>query len=247
MKRWFAVALAICALLAMGEAQEKVQETASFNPAKYPRNLYIVTRREFPLESASVRVIQARARNFVGAPADCNAFIEVRRDEAVVTRLSFLAIDPGGFSFGLFLPLRQPIPDALVIMKEGDYDGRMIVISGDGKVANLPGGLYFQTEDKRYLIGLHMRDDTGLAVVDVATRSMVLDEKALKDSGEIGEFYKDERGYFFTFHTEPPRDEFLRLDLEHRRLVKDSSAALRSARKVEWDFTPGEMVDCTTK
>jgi hypothetical protein len=249
MHRLSAVSIVVLVSLTSLLAQQGLPKSATFDARRYPPNKFQVSQKEIPLGASSVRVIQAKGRGFTGTPTYCSAWIEVKRDGQIVRRLSYADIEPVGFSYGLFLPLRQPLADALVIMKEGDYDGRMILVSGDGKVADLPGGLYFATEDKRYLVGLHMRDDSGLVVVDSATRSVILDDTALKDEGEIGDFFRDEKGYFFMLlsDSEQPLGFVERIDLTHHRLIKEAGKGHVGAKKVKFDFSPQGMPDCTTK
>ena len=56
----------------------------------------------------------------------------------MATQVSCDDIEPVGFSYGLFVPKRQPVPSYFVALKEGDYDGRLL----------LPGGFYFVTRGK---------------------------------------------------------------------------------------------------
>jgi hypothetical protein len=40
----------------------------------------------------------------------------------------------------------------LVAVKEGDYDGRQLLVDKDGSTHDLLGGVFFLTEDRRFLV-----------------------------------------------------------------------------------------------
>jgi hypothetical protein len=50
----------------------------------------------------------------------------------LLKRFYYRDINPGGSSFGLFLPKQQPSSDDFVAVKEGDYDGRLLLVDKDG-------------------------------------------------------------------------------------------------------------------
>jgi hypothetical protein len=200
-------------------------------------------------------VIQAkRLHGSVQSPSYCRAWLEVWRSDHILKQIYYDDIEPVGFSYGIFVPRRQPLTDYFTAVKAGDYDGRLLLIGQDGSLADLPGGFYFVTADKRYLVGLHAMDSSSLVVVDVARRQLVIDGEKERVP-EIHSWHLDAAGYLFTEvdegdNSEEPRelkDSVYRLDLEHRRVAKAqlTAAQMATARRVSWDFDPRELADCT--
>jgi len=58
----------------------------------------------------------------------------------------------------LFLPKQQPSCEYLVAVKEGDYDGRQLLVDKDGSTHDLLGGVFFLTEDRRFLVSEYSSD-----------------------------------------------------------------------------------------
>ena len=147
------------------------------------------------------------------------------------------------------------MPSYFVAVKEGDYDGRLLLIGKDGSLADLPGGFYFATDDKRHLIGLHATDSSSLVVIDVAKRRVVIDGEK-EGLPEIDSWYHDGTGYFFTRVDESgtsdkpkeSRDPVYRLDLTNHRVdkVSMSAPAWVAAHRVDYDFDPRELTDCSS-
>jgi len=234
-------------------AAQKVQ---AFNPKDYPSGTFQVTENHYTHGQVTVRILQAKkATPDASSPHACRAWFEVERENRLLNRLYYDDIDASGFSYGIFVP--KPLPDYIVAIKEGDYDGRLLLVAKDGTLANLPGGFYFLTNDQRFLVGEHATDSSGLVVVDVVRRQVVIDGGKSREIPPVENWYQDGVGYFFTEpeasdHGFPPREQqgfAYRLDLEHRKVVKAAitSRELAAARKISYDFDPRRNEDCTSK
>ena len=139
-------------------------------------------------------------------------------------------------------------------VKAGDYDGRLLLVGINGSLANLPGGGYFLTPDKRYLIGSHVMDSESLVVVDVVQRRVVIDGEKQK-LPDVGDWYLDGTGYFYTENEETgqPRQPqqtsvaIYRLDLKHFKVQREEIGAelLKSLRKIKYDPWQNSS-DCTS-
>ncbi len=249
--------LLLSALVCAGGLERSVaQDSRSFAPDDYPPTIFSVTQANFPHGDVTVRVIQARKRTPGGtAPFLCRAWLETRKGNRLLQRVYYGDIDASGFSYGIFVPKHQPLTDFIAI-KEGDYDGRVLLVAKDGSAANLPGGFYFITPDRQFLIGEHVEDSTYLIVIDLTQRQVVIDGEMVRDIPEVANWYRDERGYFFTEpdlsdQSFPPREKqglVYRLDLEHYKVAKAAitPTKLSAARKVKYDFDPRKKQDCTS-
>ena len=140
-------------------------------------------------------------------------------------------------------------------LKEGGYDGRLLLVGKDGSLTNLPGSGFFLTADKRYIVGSHDSDYASPFVIDVARRLIVIDGEKEKLPG-VGDWYLDRTGYFYTEDDEngQPHDSnpktvtIYRLDLKRFKVTKDviSGTRLKSVRKL--DYEPWQKsADCTSK
>ncbi len=233
------------------------QQPRRFNPNSYPAKSFHVSRHDHPLGNFTIRIIQAK-RIFEPSfppPTFCRAWLEVREGGTVLRQAYFDDIEPVGGSFGIFVPKPQPFEDYFVALKEGDYDGRLLLVGKDGSLTNIPGGDFFLTPDKRYLVGAHDSDYASLFVFDVPGRKLVIDGEKEKLPA-VNELYQDRLGYFFTEDDEtgqaPDRNQktvpIYRLDLKHLKITKDvkTKAQLESDRKMDYLPWP-KSDDCTSE
>ena len=234
------------------------QKVQAFNPKDYPAGTFQVTENHYTHGQVTVRVLQAKkATPDASSPHACRAWFEVKKEDRLLKRLYYDDIEAVGFSYGIFVPKRQPLPDYFVAVKEGDYDGRLLLVAKNGTLANLPGGFYFLTTDQRFVVGEHATDSSELVVIDVVRRQVVIDGSKSREIPPVENWYQDGAGYFFTEpdasdQAFPPREKqgfVYRLDLEHHRVVKAAitSRELAAARKIAYDFDPLRKENCTSK
>jgi len=233
------------------------QQSRRFNPNFYPTKSFHVSRHDYLLGSFTVRVIHAKRVYELSAPPPtyCRAWMEVREGNKMLRQAYFDDIEPVGGYFGIFVPRHQPFEDYFVALKEGDYDGRLLLVGMDGSLTNIPGGSYFLTPDKRYLVGAHDSDYASLFVFDVPGRRLVIDGEKERLPG-VGDWYLDRVGYFFTEddetgQTPDPNQKTVpiyRLDLKHLKVTKavKTKAQLESDRKIEYAAW-SRVDDCTSE
>ena len=156
------------------------QQLKRFDAKSYPAGSFQVSRHDYPIGKFTVRIIQAKRVYDASAPSPsyCRAWLDVTEGGKVLRQAYFDDIDPVGGSFGVFLPKRQPLSDYFVALKEGDYDGRLLLVGEDGSLTNLPGGGFFLTPDKRFVIGSHSSDYQSPFVIDVALRRLAADVRS---------------------------------------------------------------------
>ncbi|MGD1105788.1 MAG: hypothetical protein ABR865_02020 [Terracidiphilus sp.] len=231
-----------------------------FDPKSYPPDAFHISHHDYPIGKFTVRIIQVKALDDATAtnPSLCRAWLEVRDGGKILRQAYFDDIDAIGWIYGIFLPEHQPLPDYFLAWKEGDYDGRLLLVGKDGSLTNLPGGDSFLTPDKRYLIGSHDSDYQYPFVVDLARRRLVVDGEKEKLPG-VDEWYMDKAGYFFVAlgddgmpqgydaDSKPATLVMYRLDLKSLTVKKGTIAAarLKLARKVNSVQWP-KSDDCTS-
>jgi len=229
-------------------------QTSTFDETKYPASHFKVTQRNFPFGDLSIKVAQTKVRNTSEGsnPSYCRAWVEVSRAGNTLKQLYYPDFEPVGSSYGIFVPKKQPFENYFVLLKLGDYDGRLLIVNKDGTVRDLDGGFYFVTRDRRYLISEWSSDDVNLLVFDSTLDRVVLNTRKLP---YIQQWYQDSKGYFFTeseWDNGPvphakPRVAY-RLDLVQYKVVKFAVAEedLKAARPVAYEFDPRNLEDCTT-
>jgi hypothetical protein len=248
------IALFLVFIFADGSQTPPSKKTSAFDARMYPASEYQVSEKNYVHGRINVRIIQAKSKEHINEPHYCRAWFEVRNGNSLVKHLYYHDIEPVGFSYGIFVPNEQPLPDYFVAVKEGDYDGRLLMVAKDGQLTDLPSGFYFVTSDKRFLVGDYASDDNALIVVDIAKRQIVIDGRKDRKIPEDFRWYRDRAGYFFTVPDEsnkkwPPREKtgrVYRLDLVHPAVVGTPMTAsqLATAHKVSYDFDPRQKSDC---
>jgi hypothetical protein len=232
-------------LLTLTSIGQQATQTKVFRPADYPAAKFQVTRRDFPHGDVTIRVIEVKNLGYTMAPDECRAWLEVRKGSALLRQFYYPDIRPVGNSFGIFLPKQQPLEDYFAAIKEGDYDGRLLLVGKDGATHDLPGGYFFLTEDRRFLVSEYISDLYTIAVFDLKNGLKALEAR---DLPEIGHWYRDDSGYFFMEYGKPGHAE--RLDVENNRFIKIRVTPddVAKAHKVRYDFAPGDkMKDCTAE
>jgi len=242
-------------IVAFGLTISAAETAPVFIPRDYPSAKYKVTQASHELNDVSIRVIQVKKLKPDGtAPSYCRAWIEVKKGDTLLRRIRYADLEPVGFSYGVFAPSKQPSPDYVVLVKEGDYDGRLLLVSREGAVTDLLGGFFFLTADKRFLVSEYSSDSSGVAVYDLRDHRLIFQSKEIP---YIQEWYKDDSGYFFTESEwskgdsvpHERRDTIYRLDMKGGRVVKASidPKRLQSATRVGFDFDPRQLEDCTSR
>lgn len=245
-------------LLTLGSLAQQTPTTkvVPFRPADYAAGKFQITRKDFPHGDVTIRVIEVKNLGYQTEPHTCRAWLQVERGNQLLKQLYYDDIDAVGFSYGIFVPKHQPSAEYFTAVKEGDYDGRLLLVSKDGTLADLPGGFYFLSEDKKYVIGEYAQDESTLMVVDLAQSSVIIDGRTMTNVPEIFQWYEDDAGYFFTetdvsksWPAPEKKGHAYRLDLEKRKITRINmpTAALAGAHKVPYDFDPRKLKDCTAE
>jgi hypothetical protein len=246
------VIVALAATVSGGQSSAK--RNPAFNPADYPKSEFLVTQTVHTFGAVKIRIIHAKRRKEVETPPSfCRAWVDITRGESLLRRLFYNDFEPVGYSYGVFVPAKQPSPDYFVLVKEGDYDGHLLLVNGSGKITDTLGGRFFVTADRRFLVSEYASDLAGLAVYDLAQGRLILHST---DVAPVQNWYQDREGYFFTesewsgnsgeAHEKP--DLAYGLDLKHVKIIKSSLSPqrLKSASPVKYDFDPRQYDDCTS-
>jgi hypothetical protein len=141
---------------------------------EYDNNVFDVSQKEFRHGEVLIKIFQAKKKKSKEvAPHECRAWITIERSGKLQKRIYYDDISPVGDRYGIFLPKKQPYKEFFIIIKLGDYDGRLIVVDIKGNVVDEIGGRFFTARDKRYLFSEYDSDIGGISVLDMKTGQVV--------------------------------------------------------------------------
>jgi hypothetical protein len=231
-----------------------------FEKVEYESGDFDVTTRTYSHGRVKVKLTQAKR---VGPrsgepPYACRAWLEVSEGKNRISQIYFDDISPAGFSYGLSVPLKQPSPEYLAVVKNGDFDGRLFLIDKKGKVTELPGGFYFVSFDRRYLYSEYAADTQEIVVFDLLFGKTVLGTKTADASllpGDIYDWYHDGKKFFFTIVkpegagkgvVQEERRSIYEVKLNPPGIVK-VPADFSTLHHKKWDFDPRTFTDCCSE
>jgi hypothetical protein len=187
--------LALCTLLGLQDASAQLRtSTFKFGDVEIRiREGYIIdTIREIPQYIHShINTHYADVYDTIPAYTDtertCKASFEVRRGSKTIYSRRYDTVEALGGWAGLYLPKKQPLSDLFIVIKEGDYDGRLFLVERNGKVFNLPGGMtIFIAPDTSFLVSDYSTDGPGgLTVFDLRKRKVIATSLADGLSGVV--------------------------------------------------------------
>jgi len=156
-----------------------------YNPKDYTVKHFKTETKTIQFDQLTVELIQVHIED--SSHRDYPFFscwIHVSKEESLVSSISFYDIWGLGGTAGLFFPVKQHVTDALIICKQGDYDGRTVVVKKDGTVGYFPGGEAWVTENQKFLLSIHVADG-GYGIYCVELSSLELIQKDLYETVEF--------------------------------------------------------------
>jgi hypothetical protein len=252
---WFMVTLLFIPYGVVSAAESI--EFRPFDRAEYGPGDFDVTTHTYSHGKIRVKLTQAkRLGSRAGEPPyACRAWLEVYDGKTRIWERYFDDMNPAGFSFGLSVPLKQPSPDFLAVVKNGDSDGRLFLIDRKGMVTELPGGFYFVSFDRRYLYSEYTANIQEVVVFDLLFGKIILDTKTSDSSllpGDIYDWYHDGSKFYFTIAksgapgkevVEEDRRTIYEVKLNPPGIARVTAEFSRLHHK-RWDFDPRTFTDC---
>jgi hypothetical protein len=195
-------------------------------------------------EAKIVQIKQRAGKSGAASGFFCTASIETRALGKEVDRITFDGINgrgmnPVGYSVGVAFPEPQPSNRALVLIKNGDYDGRLIIIRPSGKIETFKGGRFFLTLDNKYLVSEYITDSD---TTDYVVLTLPTLEPYWAFSG-IGELERRDTGGSQYVLKKSTNDVTL-VDLEQKQL-KRATVPMMDSVAVKFAFDPRSYSDCT--
>ena len=123
--------------------------------------------------------IEQSKPNLATSIYSCHSKISVHKDGKEVGSLNFPNIEAVGGEHGLTTPMI--VHNHIILSKQGDYDGRTIIINERGQIFNIIGGTNFIDYESGLLFALYDSDGSGLAVFDLTSDSLLLSIDGIED------------------------------------------------------------------
>lgn len=225
-----------------------------FIAKQYPSDDFSVSQTDFKHGNVLIGIIEAKriSKKYDEQPYLCRTWLEVKRSNKAIYQKYFDDIDSAAFSYGLFIPKKQPPSPYFAVVKNGDYDGRLFLVSKDGKVFDLMGGFYFITGNKRYLFSSYASDASGLVVFDLLAGRVVFSSDKLP--GYEHQWYTKDGDYYFTASAWDEKSGMPHekagtaycYDFKAHKIIEKriSSSEIADSKKVVYDFDPRGYEDC---
>ncbi|GAA3652972.1 SH3 domain-containing protein [Flavivirga jejuensis] len=133
----------------------------------YNSNEFKLKIREKNIGKTTIKLLQIQNPKYY-----CDAYVEITNLKT--KELKYKQIDALGSSAGVAF-LENVIPNHILIVKHGDYDGRTIIVSESGKITEIPGGSVSKLINNKYLINLAECDlgYCGLSIYDIDKEKIV--------------------------------------------------------------------------
>ena len=223
-----------------------------FNKKQYSSNDFAISQADFSHGNVFIRIIEAKriSEKHDEPPYTCRTWLSVRKASKTIYHNYVDDIDAVGFSYGLFIPKVQTPSPYFAVVKNGDYDGRLFLISKDGKVFNLMGGFYFITKNGRYIFSEYASDASGLAVFDLKKGRVVFSSMELP--AEMSHWYENQGKYYFTTepdsYDDPAQVVAYFYDFKTNKIKQKniSRSEFAGGKPITYDFDPREYEDCKT-
>lgn len=242
-------------LLALAAFQVRPGQPApAVDPKAYPPDRFQVSQAAWSFAgSLTVRVVQVRKKDPDGEePRFCRAWLEAWKGDTLFKRVDYNDIDPQDGPYGIFLPQPQPSNRYFIAVKEGDSDPRVLLMTPDGNFFDVPGGWFFLTPDRRYLITQTTRQGSAISVFDLLRGELLVDSQQVPP---IFQWYGvgPGDGFFFTEASDDGAEQN-----DHRYLLSFRRGAYRVKMppdeikrmrnpKVKLDFDPAKSANCSSE
>jgi hypothetical protein len=196
---------------------------------------YVVTSNVYHYQSIDIEVSQAKRKYNHGYESPFNVgCVFIKSGNYIIDSLIFPDIKAYGGYAGLDIPERKFSDSLFVIIKRGDYDGRLYLINTKGKVFNFPGGGYFITKDKKLLFSISELDCSGIDIIDLKTLKSIYSKTCLSKNPDYW-FFFDKKYYYTSLEI---KDSVYVYEGPNKGFVSHfmDKKTFKSAKKIKLDF-----------
>jgi len=167
----------------------------SFKASDYPAPKYEIKIDSVSFSDFKIEICQTRLliHNPESPQSHCKCWIILYKENKIFKELFVGDVDPVGGCSGLFYPDIQPRNDYFLISKFGDYSGALFIIDKEGNIISDMGGIFYVSEDKRYLFSHYDSDISGLFIYDFEKKTKLYSETPEQ---YFGDWYFQDNQYF---------------------------------------------------
>jgi len=159
----------MCLALACSDKKETKQDELNSEANLQTKPDVKATEASYNLGSITVILRQVRSE---GPDFYCKSKLISKKNNKVVDSIDF-DIEPVGGVYGVSKGLT--VNNHLVFSKQGDYDGRTIIVSPQGKISDVMGGTVYYDPTKDILLSIYDSDLSGFSMYDLKNDKLVLD------------------------------------------------------------------------
>lgn len=205
-------------------AQQKNEHIKPFAAKDYPAKWYDIRYDSSNFKEFAIKVIHVLNVNYkpdidiTNMKDDPNNFtcrgwvyIKNNKTQKVVDTLYYADMLGGGGCSGIYMPSIQPRTDYFVVVKNGDYDGHLIIVDSLGNVTIEKGGGNLQiSTDKRYLFSNYNSDIQAATIFDFNKHKTILTADSVLNGSEepvIMDWYFKDNQYMAQVHTDREEGE----------------------------------------
>jgi len=142
-------------------------------------DIHIIIKEEYPIKNSYF---------------SCNSYVITLNGNDTIDYVEFKAIEALGGNAGF--SNSEIISNHVILGKQGDYDGRTLVVNTNGQIFNFIGGTNFIDRKQAWLFSLYSLDLPGCAVFDLNNDSLLF-EMDDTPSRPLGVHKAVENRYFF--------------------------------------------------
>ena len=191
------------------------------------------TYKTYSLNNITVKLIQKRYKKL---SVFCNSTIVIMNDSMLIDSLNIIS-EPVGGGYGISTP--KVINKHIIFTKDGDYDGRTIIINDKGKVSNIIGGENYYDSENELLFTIHQSDLSGFAVFDLKYDSLLIEMLCMEDAPYSIHKTLGKRYFFPCYDQQKYETVYYEIEIENKRILQislDSNQINKSNMLPKWEI-----------
>jgi hypothetical protein len=216
------------ALLSLGRvafSQKSYKSYKQFKAKDYPETMFKIRRDSAHFLNYSIELIHVLNVSYPGIQDatsteidpnffDCRGWLFLKKGEKVAHTIYYSNMNAVGGCSGVYIPAVQPRKDYFLVVKNGDYDGNIIIIDSTGNITKEKGGGSIQvSSDKRYMFADYDSDEPGITIYDFEKHKTLFTpdspevDSNLKGQFQIGAWYYQDNKYMARVYTDAEEGE----------------------------------------
>ena len=151
-----------------------------FDAKNYPANIYTINAQSYSFKDMAIDVTHVTPNVGTKADFNCRFWITVKKGEKIIDGRYYADCEALGGCSGIYADKLQP-KDYFILTKFGDYNGELLLIDKTGKIQKYLGGIYYISDDGKYLFSHYDSDLSGITVFDLSNNKLLYTSDALKE------------------------------------------------------------------